>query len=77
MAIAHAGAKESGMQLFQYLNDHNQKLLPVPMMNILNGRSHADNSVDIQEFMVMPFGQIRFLNPCRWGQKFFTILKQY
>ena len=77
MAIASAGAKASGKQLFQYLNDGNQIVLPIPMMNILNGGSHADNSVDIQEFMVMPFGAVHFLKHCRWEQKFFTILNQF
>jgi len=75
MAIAHAGAKESGMQLFQYLNDHNQTLLPVPMMNILNGGSHADNSVDIQEFMVMPFGANSFSESLQMGTEIFHYLK--
>ena len=75
MAIASAGAKESGKKLFQYLNDGNQKVLPVPMMNILNGGSHADNSVDIQEFMVMPFGASSFSEALQMGTEIFHYLK--
>ncbi len=75
MAIASAGAKESGNQLFQYLNDGNQTVLPVPMMNILNGGSHADNSVDIQEFMVMPFGASSFSEALQMGTEIFHNLK--
>ena len=56
LAVARAAAASVGMPLFQYLGGVNGKVLPVPMMNILNGGSHADNSVDIQEFMVMPVG---------------------
>ena len=75
MAIASAGAKESGRQLFQYLNDGNQTVLPIPMMNILNGGSHADNSVDIQEFMVMPFGASSFSEALQMGTEIFHYLK--
>ena len=75
MAIASAGAKESGRQLFQYLNDGNQTVLPIPMMNILNGGSHADNSVDIQEFMVMPFGASSFSEALQMGTEVFHYLK--
>ena len=75
MAIASAGAKESGKQLFQHLNDGNQLVLPVPMMNILNGGSHADNSVDIQEFMVMPFGAKSFSEALQMGTEIFHYLK--
>ena len=75
MAIASAGAKESGKQLFQYLNDGNQIVLPIPMMNILNGGSHADNSVDIQEFMVMPLGASSFSEALQMGTEIFHYLK--
>ena len=75
MAIARAGAKESGKQLFQYLNDGNQTVLPIPMMNILNGGSHANNSVDIQEFMVMPFGASSFSEALQMGTEIFHYLK--
>ena len=76
MAIAHAGAKVSEKNLFQYLNDNNQTMLPVPMMNIINGGSHADNSVDIQEFMVMPFGANSFSEALRMGTEIFHFLKE-
>ncbi len=75
MAIAGAGAKTSGKQLFQYLNNGNQTVLPVPMMNILNGGSHANNSVDIQEFMVMPFGASSFSEALQMGTEIFHYLK--
>ena len=75
MAIAYAGAKETGQQLFQYLNDGNQAVLPIPMMNILNGGSHADNSVDIQEFMVMPIGARSFSEALQMGTEIFHYLK--
>ena len=75
MAIAGAGAKESGKQLFQYLNDSNQIVLPIPMMNILNGGSHAENSLDIQEFMVMPFGANSFSEALQMGTEIFHYLK--
>ena len=76
MAIAHAGAKVSEKNLFQYLNNNNQTMLPVPMMNIINGGSHADNSVDIQEFMVMPFGANSFSEALRMGTEIFHCLKE-
>ena len=76
MAIAHAGAKVSEKNLFQYLNNDNQTMLPVPMMNIINGGSHADNSVDIQEFMVMPFGANSFSEALRMGTEIFHYLKE-
>ena len=75
MAIAGAGAKMSGKQLFQYLNNGNQTVLPIPMMNILNGGSHADNSVDIQEFMVMPLGASSFSEALQMGTEIFHYLK--
>ena len=56
MAVVKAAAEELGMPLFQYLGGVNAKVLPTPMMNIINGGEHADNNVDIQEFMVMPVG---------------------
>ena len=60
MAVARAAADELGMPLYQYIGGINAKTLPVPMMNILNGGAHADNNVDIQEFMVMPVGAKTF-----------------
>ena len=76
MAIAYAGAQASEEKLFQYLSSNNSTVLPVPMMNILNGGSHADNSVDIQEFMVMPFGANNFSEALRMGTEIFHHLKE-
>ena len=76
MAIAYAGAQASEENLFQYLSSNNSTVLPVPMMNILNGGSHADNSVDIQEFMVMPFGANNFSEALRMGTEIFHHLKE-
>ncbi|MGZ8165472.1 MAG: phosphopyruvate hydratase, partial [Methylobacter sp.] len=56
MAAAHAAAKEAVMPLYRYLNKSGEFIMPVPMMNIINGGSHADNSVDLQEFMILPVG---------------------
>ncbi|MBA64508.1 MAG: phosphopyruvate hydratase [Candidatus Marinimicrobia bacterium] len=75
MAIAYAGAKTSDKFLFEYLSNTNSTTLPVPMMNILNGGSHADNSVDIQEFMVMPFGANTFSEALQMGAETFHHLK--
>ena len=76
MAIAYAGAQASEEKLFQYLSSNKSTVLPVPMMNILNGGSHADNSVDIQEFMVMPFGANNFSEALRMGTEIFHHLKE-
>ena len=76
LAVARAAAASVGMPLFQYLGGVNGKVLPVPMMNILNGGSHADNSVDIQEFMVMPVGAESFREALRMGAETFHNLKK-
>ena len=76
LATARAAAESVGMPLFQYLGGVNGKVLPVPMMNILNGGSHADNSVDIQEFMVMPVGASCFKEALRMGAETFHNLKK-
>lgn len=76
LAVARAAADSIGMPLFQYLGGVNGKVLPVPMMNILNGGSHADNSVDIQEFMVMPVGASSFKEALRMGAETFHNLKK-
>ena len=76
LAVARAAAASVGMPLFQYLGGVNGKVLPVPMMNILNGGSHADNSVDIQEFMVMPVGADSFREALRMGAETFHNLKK-
>ncbi len=75
MAAAHTGAKATGKPLYQYLGGDSAKTLPVPMMNIINGGSHADNTVDIQEFMVFPFGATTFSEALRMGTGIFHHLK--
>lgn len=75
LAVARAGALESGLPLYQYIGGVGAVTLPVPMMNILNGGSHADNKIDIQEFMVMPFGASSFSEGLRWGTEIFHHLK--
>lgn len=75
LAAAHAAADCLGLPLFQYIGGVNGKLLPVPMMNILNGGQHADNNVDIQEFMVMPVGAPSFKEGLRMGAEIFHSLK--
>ena len=75
MAVAKAAANELGMQLYEYIGGVNSKTLPVPMMNILNGGEHADNNVDIQEFMVMPVGAPNFKEGLRMGAEIFHSLK--
>lgn len=75
MAAADAAANSLGLPLFQYLGGVNAKLLPTPMMNILNGGSHADNTVDVQEFMIMPVGATSFREGLRMGAEIFHSLK--
>ncbi len=75
MAVARAAANALGIPLYQYLGGFNAKILPVPMMNILNGGKHADNNVDIQEFMIMPVGAENFREGLRMGTEVFHHLK--
>jgi enolase len=75
MAAARAAAASSKQPLYQYLGGAGANLLPVPMMNILNGGAHADNNVDFQEFMVMPVGAKSFSDALRWGVEVFHTLK--
>ena len=75
LAVAHASAKFLNVPLFQNFSDNNNYVLPMPMMNILNGGSHANNSVDIQEFMVMPFGSNTFSEALQMGTEVFHQLK--
>lgn len=75
LAVAHAAADYLDIPLYQYLGGVNAKQLPVPMMNILNGGAHADNNVDIQEFMVMPVGAESFRHALRIGAEIFHSLK--
>ncbi len=76
MAVARAAAESTGLPLYQYIGGVNAKQLPVPMMNILNGGEHADNNVDIQEFMVMPVGAKSFKEALRMGAEIFHSLKK-
>lgn len=71
MATAHAAAKNAKTALYRYLNTSGQFMLPVPMMNIINGGSHADNSVDLQEFMILPVGAPSFREAIRYGAEVF------
>ena len=75
LALAKAAALESNLSLFKYIGGPSATILPVPMMNILNGGSHADNLIDIQEFMVMPIGAKSFSEGLRWGTEVFHHLK--
>ena len=75
LAVARAAAQESGLSLYRYIGGVGAVTMPVPMMNILNGGSHADNLIDIQEFMVMPFGASSFSEGLRWGTEVFHHLK--
>ena len=75
LAVAHAAAETVGLPLYRYIGGVNAHTLPVPMMNILNGGSHADNKIDIQEFMVMPVGAETFTDGLRMGTEIFHHLK--
>jgi len=75
MAVAKAAAEEASLPLFRYIGGTNAKVLPIPMMNILNGGAHADNKIDFQEFMVMPVGATSFSEGLRWGVEIFHTLK--
>ena len=75
MAIADAAAKACGQPLYRYLGGASARMLPVPMMNILNGGAHADNNVDIQEFMILPVGAPSFGECIRWGAEVYHALK--
>jgi len=75
LAVAKAASLESGLSLYRYIGGVGAVTMPVPMMNILNGGSHADNLIDIQEFMVMPFGATTFSEGLRWGTEVFHHLK--
>ena len=75
LAVAHAAAAAAGQPLYRYLGGDQARTLPVPMMNILNGGSHADNNVDLQEFMIMPVGASTFSEALRMGAEVFHSLK--
>lgn len=76
LAVAHAAAESAGLPLFRYVGGPNAHVLPVPMMNILNGGSHADTNVDIQEFMIAPVGAPTFREALRWGTEVYHSLKK-
>jgi enolase len=75
LAVAHAAADELGQPLYRYVGGTNAHVLPVPMMNVLNGGAHADNNVDFQEFMIMPVGAASFSEGLRWGVETYHVLK--
>ena len=75
LAVAKAAAESAGLPLYRYLGGPNAHILPVPMMNILNGGSHADSNVDIQEFMIAPLGAPTFREALRWGAEVYHTLK--
>jgi enolase len=76
MAVAHAAAKDAGVPLYRHLNTSGKFIMPVPMMNIINGGSHADNSVDLQEFMILPVGAPTFREAIRYGAEVFHNLSK-
>src|ERR1700722_10860951 len=75
LAVAHAAAEEAGLPLYRYVGGANAHLLPVPMMNVINGGAHADNNVDIQEFMIVPVGAASFAEALQWGAETYHRLK--
>ena len=75
LAVAHAAAESAGLPLFRYVGGPNAHVLPVPMMNILNGGAHADSNVDVQEFMIAPIGAQTFAESLRWGAEVYHALK--
>ena len=75
LASAHAAAAETGSSLYRYIGGANAHVLPVPMMNVINGGEHADNNVDLQEFMIMPVGAASFSEALRWGVETYHALK--
>lgn len=75
LAVAHAAADDLGLPLYRHVGGANAHVLPVPMMNVLNGGAHADNSVDFQEFMIMPVGAPSFSEALRWGTETYHALR--
>jgi enolase len=76
LAVARAAADELAVPLYRYIGGVNAHVLPVPMMNVLNGGEHADNNVDVQEFMIMPVGAASFAEALRWGAETYHVLKK-
>jgi len=77
MAVARAAAEESGLPLYRYLGGMGSVQLPVPMMNVINGGAHANNSLDLQEFMIIPVGAPSFREAVRWGAEVFHAEKNH
>ena len=75
MAVAKAAADASGLPLYRYVGGTQARMLPVPMMNIVNGGAHADNPIDFQEFMILPVGAPSCSESIRWGAEVFQVLK--
>ena len=75
LAVAHAAAEEAGLPLYRYVGGAGAHVLPVPMMNVLNGGAHADNNVDVQEFMIVPVGAASFGEAMQWGAETYHRLK--
>jgi enolase len=75
LAVAHAASEEAGLPLYRYVGGAGAHILPVPMMNVLNGGVHADNNVDMQEFMIVPVGAASFSEALRWGAETYHTLK--
>ena len=75
LAVAKAAAEESGLGLYRYVGGANAHRLPVPMLNVLNGGAHADNNIDLQEFMLMPIGAPSFSEALRWGAETYHVLR--
>ncbi|MYB09821.1 MAG: phosphopyruvate hydratase [Acidimicrobiia bacterium] len=76
LAAAHAAATDSGLSLFRYIGGANAHVLPVPMMNVLNGGAHAANNIDLQEFMVVPVGAVSFREALQWGTETYHHLRR-
>src|SRR4051794_13370523 len=76
LAVARAAAAELDLPLFRYIGGPNAHVLPVPMMNVINGGVHADNSIDLQEFMIMPVGAASYREALRWGVETYHVLKK-
>jgi enolase len=75
LAVAKAAADDLGIGLYRYVGGLNAHVLPVPMMNVLNGGVHADNNVDFQEFMIVPLGAVSFAEALQWGSETYHVLK--
>lgn len=76
MAVARAAADSTGLELYQYLGGANARVLPVPMLNVINGGEHANNNIDLQEFMLMPVGAASFSEALRWGTETYHALRK-